>query len=171
MWPLLTMIVCKPTTYCNTVGIITPSNSCSINSWIWTKWDYCGRKLVWASTGQCACSTRPISEGVCSWNPNTWRISNRFVNYHHNNVVIIILLDIFAHVHMYIAPSDFTPISKDLTFEPFQTNQTVEVRIVSDGFAELTEQFSLVLTSEEENVLIQSGRSTLQVVITDQTGE
>ena len=70
-----------------------------------------------------------------------------------------------------IAPADFIAISEDLTFEPFQANQTVELTIVSDGFAELTEQFSVVLMSEEENVLIQSGRSTLQIVITDQTGE
>ena len=71
----------------------------------------------------------------------------------------------------HVAPSDFLPISKDLTFESFQTSQAVEVAIVNDGFAELTEQFSIVLTSQDENVLIQSERSTLRVVITDQTGE
>ena len=86
----------------------------------------------------------------------------------HQALIIRIIMMCFT---IHTAPSDFIPISKDLTFESAQTSQTVEVAIVNDGFAEFTEQFSIVLTSQDENVLIQSGRSTLRVVITDQTGE
>ena len=50
-------------------------------------------------------------------------------------------------------------------------NQTVMLIIVNDTILEVTEQFSLVVLSKDEDVHIQNGRSTLQVTIRDQTGK
>lgn len=67
--------------------------------------------------------------------------------------------------------SDFFPFFETLIFEPFQVNKTATFIIHSDNILELNEQFSLVLVSNDDDVLIQDGRNTLQVTIIDQTGK
>ena len=67
--------------------------------------------------------------------------------------------------------ADFFPPTKTLIFEPFQMNQTVVFKIIYDNIRELNEQFSLMLVSNDTDVIIQDGRSTLQITIADQTGK
>ena len=62
-------------------------------------------------------------------------------------------------------------LSSNLTFAPSQNSSNVVIQINNDGYSEITEEFAVDLISHNGNVIIQDGKRTLQVVITDQTGK
>ena len=86
------------------------------------------------------------------------------------NFVIKDILSFLPCTHT-IAPSDFVLLSSNLTFAPSQNSSNVVIQINNDGYSEITEEFAVDLISHNGNVIIQDGKRTLQVVITDQTGK
>ena len=67
------------------------------------------------------------------------------------------------------APSDYTSVSMDLTFNSGTTNQTVMIPIVGDNVVESTESFTVSLTTGDSAVTLNP--STTTVTIQDDDGD
>ena len=67
------------------------------------------------------------------------------------------------------APSDYTTVTMDLTFNSGNTNQTVMIPIVGDNVVESTESFTVSLTSADSTVTLNP--STTTVTIQDDDGK
>ena len=67
------------------------------------------------------------------------------------------------------APSDYTTVSMDLTFNAGNTNQTVMIPITGDTMVESTESFTVSLVSADSAVILNS--STTTVTIKDDDSE
>ena len=67
------------------------------------------------------------------------------------------------------APSDYTTVSMDLTFNSGTTNQTVMIPIIGDNVVESTESFTVSLTSADSAVILNP--STTTVTIQDDDGK
>ena len=67
------------------------------------------------------------------------------------------------------APSDYTSVTRGLTFNSGTTTQTVMVPIVGDNVVESTESFTVSLTSADSAVTLSP--STTTVTIQDDDGK
>ena len=73
------------------------------------------------------------------------------------------------HAHTYTAGFDYVPTTTELTFQPGATSVCGNVgHVINDVIVEGSESFSLLLSSQNNRVLIQ--RNTAQVVIEDNDG-
>ena len=61
------------------------------------------------------------------------------------------------------APSDYTTVSTDLTFNSGTTNQTVVIPIVGDNVVESTESFTVSLTSADSAVTHNPSTTTITI--------
>ena len=61
------------------------------------------------------------------------------------------------------APSDYTSVFMDLTFNSGTTNQTVMIPIVGDNVVESTESFTMSLTSADSAVTLNPSTTTVTI--------
>ena len=73
------------------------------------------------------------------------------------------------HTHTYTAGFDYVPMTAELTFEPGTTSVCGTVgQVMNDVIVEGAESFSLLLSTQNDRVLIQQNMA--QVVIEDNDG-
>ena len=65
------------------------------------------------------------------------------------------------------AGSDYTAITMSVTFEAGSTRATVNVQITDDNVVESEEDFTVVLSSSESNVMIGEYTATVSVLDND----
>ena len=71
-----------------------------------------------------------------------------------------------VHVLLFLlppAPSDYTSVTMDLTFDNGTTNQTVMIPIVGDNVVESTESFTVSLTSVDSAVNLNPSTTTVTI--------
>ena len=61
------------------------------------------------------------------------------------------------------APSDYTSVSMDLTFNSGTTARTVMIPIVGDNMVESTESFTVSLTSADSAVTLNPSTTTITI--------
>ena len=61
------------------------------------------------------------------------------------------------------APSDYTTVSMDLTFNSGTTTQTMMIPIIGDNVVESTESFTVSLTSADSAVTLSPSTTTVTI--------
>ena len=69
-----------------------------------------------------------------------------------------------------VAISDYVLVLTNITFEPLQVTSRIAIQIVSDGITEPMEEFTVVLQTYEDSVLLSEGREVASIKINDETG-
>ena len=64
---------------------------------------------------------------------------------------------------MHAAGMDYTPVSRNLTFNATATTQMVEVPIIDDHIVENSEVINLTLVSTDSDVMLNSSTSTITI--------
>ena len=70
---------------------------------------------------------------------------------------------LFTYIFLYAAGMDYTPVSRNLTFNAAVTTQVVEVPIIDDDIVEHSEIINLTLVSTDSAVILNQSTSTITI--------
>ena len=69
----------------------------------------------------------------------------------------------FTYIFLYAAGMDYTPVSRNLTFNAAVTSQVIEVTTIDDHVVEHSEIINLTLTSTDPAVILNPSTSTITI--------
>ena len=81
-----------------------------------------------------------------------------------------VCVKIILHILCLAAPSDYTDITRTLTFRPGNIREVVSIPITEDIVSENTENFFASLTLETQNVNVELSPQETEITITDNDG-
>ena len=76
---------------------------------------------------------------------------------------MLINIDCFFHLSISTAGTDYTSLSRNLTFNVTVTTQMVEVPIIDDHIVENSEVINLILVSTDSAVILNPSTSTITI--------
>lgn len=62
---------------------------------------------------------------------------------------------------------DYTATTAELTFDPDNSRACVSIGLVDDSLLELTEEFQVSLSTDEEQVIVSPERAVVSIIDTD----
>ena len=64
-------------------------------------------------------------------------------------------------------PLDYPAITTELTFDPDNSRACVSIGLVDDSLLELTEEFQVSLSTDEEQIIVSPERAVVSIIDTD----
>ena len=68
---------------------------------------------------------------------------------------------------LFTEPLDYIAITAELTFDPNNSRACVSIGLVDDSLLELTEEFQVSLSTDEEQVIVSPERAVVSIIDTD----